>query len=271
MPLLGNACNNPVQVTCPGKPAQGMGPMLHPAQGDHVFGDIAGVIRTGLMSIIGGGRMWGGDDGYPGRFGSDVYDPKTNLLHPLKTYLWQRALAQWVTFRTLDLGHTDNAPVVRRNPNVYEPDNHSLMYGGYAARFQWELCEIGYNDGVNFSIGSTSPRQGMNWVGRVMASFNTMMEFIADKTALTAYMAGLSVRQIQSNANLAPHTAISLAAVRKQIISLSNHQVGDQINRIRQICDNFDNARFALKQMLEAMQYINIYWDNNQGHWYSFD
>lgn len=268
MPFLGCDYTNPMGAARPRPPdpRQQPGPQPAPAQGDHVFGNIANVIKNGLMAIIGGGQTWGGDVGHPGRFGSPVFD-QNGTQNNLKTGGWVTALNQWAAIRDLDLGHTNPAQIVTRNPNIPEPDNHSFMFGGRAAIFRWDLCEIVCTDSNNaFTIGSQSPAQGADWVGKVISSYDNMMEVIVDQTALASHIAGLDSRVTNVN-SLATHTAIS----RTTALGIINAPGGNAARKgaIRQICDNFITARGYLNRLLVNISNINIYWNKHNARWVS--
>lgn len=235
-------------------PAQGLGPLLCPGQGDHVFGDIIGVMRTALMAVIGGGAEW------KNRFGSAVYCNAEEREHVLQTYYLRQSLACWNEIESLDLGHALNPPLMYRSPEIAEYDNHSLMFGGYISVFQWDLAEIGYlKEGVR-TVGVSNDTDRLRWIKQVLFSYEKATEFIADDTALRAYLTNKDTLRSIKEGKLQPHTAISLIEVRKRA-ETSKHV---RAKNIRLICGKFKQFVYILKKMLEFMSYLNIRWDENK-------
>jgi hypothetical protein len=120
MPLLaGCQYPNPVAAALPVPPVAGAAPNLAPAQGDHVFGDVIGTIGTALQLIFGGGANW---------------NNRMRAYSPILEVLWD-GLAN------ANFGHGGHAPTVARH-GAPEPDEHAHVFGGYAVRLQWTLCEF---------------------------------------------------------------------------------------------------------------------------------
>lgn len=263
MPLIRG--DSLISTKRPEPPNMGPGDKACPAQGDHVFGDIVNVLKTGLMEIVGGGQEWIGSGG---RFNKDVYD--NGATHPLKTFTWHKALRHWQNITLLDLGHSPG-PAIGRVGSYLEPDNHSRMFGGYARILQWDLCEIGAKGRSGFNcIGSESRQAGEHWVRTVLSSYDKTMRYLIDSTALEAYLKNGETNRPQPSKE-APHTAISKEKATKD----AGHSTqNSHCNRIRTICNNFDLARWELRQMLEAMSHINILWHESvgqqSGKWISF-
>lgn len=244
----------------PETPVQGAGPQNAPRQGDHVFGNIVGVLTTGLSAIIGGGQLWIGVPN--GRFNQDVFDAD-GAPAPAKTFTWHKALQHWGAITALDLGHGAAGPMIGRAGGYHENDNHSLMFGGYSSIFLWRFCEIGARNGNSVNIGSESPRQGTAWVSSVLTAYDRTMRYLVDSTALVAFLANVNPRPQPQQP--APHTAISKVQANRNAAG-----PGAAAVRVRTICHNFDLARWELRQMLEAMSRINIYWDNTADRWINF-
>src|SRR3954454_5986931 len=57
-PIQGCAYPNPVAAALPALPLANAAPPLAPNQGDHIFGDVIGVIETAMQNIFGGGQLW---------------------------------------------------------------------------------------------------------------------------------------------------------------------------------------------------------------------
>ncbi len=268
MSLIGNTTAHPLGTACPKPPIRGNGARLSPTQGDHVFGDIIGVMRTGLMAIIGGGRSWGGDVGQPGRFGASVHDSKGSCEDRRKTLLWTDVKRNWEIIRNLDLGHTAaEAPLVKRERDIPEYDDHSLMFGGYSSIFQWHLCEIGYTESGSILIGSESSAQGVAWARRVMGAYDQMLQYFVDSTALNSYLAGVATRNTEIG--MARHMAIS----KMEADGLAKKSGGDADakGKVITICNNCLLLRVSLNKILVGMHSLNISWDNTKNIWVDFD
>ncbi len=213
---------------------------LAPIQGDHVFGDIIGMIQTALQNIFGGGQNW------INRFQS----------YNMSAYM------NWISLSGLNLGHAGvNEPLVTRQ-GVAEIDQHAYCFGRFSERFQWAFCEIvcsGYNQGVEqrtIFVGNKS------WRRNVMGRFDGVLDNLVDSTALTWYFH--HPNQIRQAANDVIHQPISLQVARQQATVLHNNRSA----RVIQICQNIDNARASLEGLLMRFSSVKATWDG-VGWYYS--
>lgn len=185
MPLLRTTNRNPVSPILPQTPAAASATPEAPAQGDHVFGDILGAIRTALEKIFGSGL------GLDGRIAA-----YNKTLSPL-----------WTGMQSLDLGHGPQQPVVQRR-GLAEPDEHAWMFGGYARILQWRMAEIvdtGFAGGARvLRIGGATNL----WKRQVKSALEDLLLHSIDETALRAYVqAPGTIRQ--ANPAQDRHRAIS--------------------------------------------------------------
>lgn len=242
MPLLATCTfKNPINNgVAPPVPDALLAPSLAPGQGDHVFGDVIGMVETALQEIIGGGAMMST------RFRD----------------FNQTAFIQWQTFTQYDLGHVAaTQPIVQRN-GLAEPDRHAHVFGGYAQRFQWSFCEVvctGFYAGQETrSVGGGTRA----WRRIVMSRFDDVLDRLVDQTALTAYLAApYAIRQ--ANAGAVTHPVISLQAALQQ----AHASQGQGRNRILAICANFHAARSALEGMLMRFDGPSRSWDSINNKW----
>ena len=186
MPLLKTTNRNPVAAVLPPVPAPGGATPLAPAQGDHVFGDVVGVIETALKAIF------GSEAGLEGRIAG--YNPTLATV--------------WTGLKGVDFGHGPQQPVVQRQGSP-EPDEHAHMFGGYGLRLQWWLAEIvdtGFRNGVTERKVGGATRA---WANQVKGAVNDLLANLVDETALTAFVqAPRTVRPAQPAQ--VRHPAISL-------------------------------------------------------------
>jgi hypothetical protein len=216
-----------------------MAAMLAPFQGDHVFGDVIGMVQTALQAIIGGGHVW------PARFQS---------LNPV-------ASLQWQVYRGFDLGHAGNEPLVHRNGGA-ETDQHAHVFGGYSLRFQWTFCEVVC---TGFDHGHESRRIGGGvraWRRKVMSRFDDVLDHLVDSTALNAYLGAPNAIR-QANPGIETHPVISLQAARQ----LAQMNQGPGQARILEVCGNYHSARSNLEGMLMRFDGPTRTWDRLNNVW----
>lgn len=289
MPLMDTSGKlNPIADVRPATINPGSAPILCPAQGDHVFADVIGCLRTGLMKMIGGGEHWGGDARQAGRFGAPVYSNETTQ-DDIQTGLLRRALNSWERIRSMELGHGPRAPIAHReaaqskaqpaarrgkaqtvaarcDDNISEPDNHSHIFGPYAKILQWELCELVYfkPDAKTMCLGAPSMQKGTSWVTAVLNAYDALMERVVDSTALTAYITSTAPRVVdpqkkQEHQPISTRAAVELA---RQPNGVAAHKA-----KISEICLNLTRARNELDQMLKCMSVLDIGYSGDK--WYS--
>lgn len=225
MPLLqGCQFANPINNgQPPAVPAPIQAPQLAPNQGDHVFGDVIGMVETSLQNIFGGGQEW---------------------RHRFERYS-QPAYEQWQAFNRFDLGHGQNPPVVQRN-GLAEPDEHAHIFGGYSQRFQWSFCEIVC---AGYIVNQESRQIGGGsraWRTSVMSRFDDVLTRSVDHTALTAYLQNPGQIREVNQQTVSRHPAISWQEARE----IANTSNGLGMARILLICNNFPHARANLEGML---------------------
>ena len=249
MPIMtGCPYNNPVAAVDPAAPVAAGAPNLAPAQGDHVFGNVIGMIQTALQNTFGGGAAW-----------------TTRFRNYNST-----AHTQWQTLAGLDLGHVHGAgqPLVGR-AGPTEPDQHAHMFGGHARRFQWTFCEIvctgfgGGGAGEYRLVGETTRRLTRQWQTDVLARYDTVVNHLVDGTALTAYLANPGqIRQAQ-NPPTVVHPAISLAAATAQ----AGGARGVAAVRITAVCGNYATARRSLVTILDRLTFAARTLDPHDDSW----
>lgn len=224
MPLFQCNYNNPTNIAMPAIPLLAGAPMLAPAQGDHVFGNIIGSLETSLQDIFGGGAGW-----------LNRLQAWNSVAHSL-----------WVGISQMDIGHNGiNEPCVNRN-GMPETDQHAHMFGGYANRLQWQLTEIVCS---GFLVGGggedrTIFRGTRTWRQRTMGHLDALLTVLVDQTALTAYMN--NPNQVRNAAAGVVHNPISLTVASNQ----ANLHNGPGSARIRQICSNIKTARNSIEGFL---------------------
>lgn len=198
MPIIPN-CNqpNPMGAALPAAPVAAAAPNLAPAQGDHVFGDVVGVIGNALAAVFGGGANW-----------------------PQRMAAYNATLAElWNGLTQVDLGHAAHgAPVVAR-AGAPEQDQHAHMFGGYANRLQWQIAEIvcaGYANGAEVRrVGGATTA----WRNAVLGALDDLLTVLVDDTALRAYIPNPNA--IRQAAAGVVHPPISLATATATAAALN--------------------------------------------------
>lgn len=198
-----------------------------PRQGNHVFGDVIGMVETALEQVI------GGDRGFSDRF-----------LH-----FNQETFNLWERFRRLDLGHTAAGPVVNET-GPSGGDEHSDQFGRCSHDFQRAFCEVvctGYSAGLEVRIvGLTSVDSA--WHNAVIRCYHEVVRHLVDQTALMTYL------QTSGRGRPIPrdHPAISLDAAKSIARESGNERARE---RIREFCDRFWEAEHCLSLMLEQIRH----------------
>jgi hypothetical protein len=176
---------NPFGAAQPAVPVAAAAPNLAPAQGDHVFGDVIGAINTAFTSIFGGGA---------------VAPARMQNYHSMLATLWQGMMGA-------NYGHGAAAPVVTRN-GAPEPDQHSHVFGGYAARLQWQLAEIacaGFHPPPLAAESRRIAAPTSRWKRATLAALDDLLNVLVDSTALQFYMA-TPAQMRQANPAAVNHT-----------------------------------------------------------------
>ncbi|WP_434634963.1 hypothetical protein [Chromobacterium sp. CV08] len=217
-------------------------PSLAPAQGDHVFGDVIGVIDNALAAVFGGGAVW--------RQRMRAYSV------PLDE--------AWAGLAQLDLGHSGaNQPLVARR-GAAERDRHAHMFGGYSGRLQWQWCEIicaGFpagGGGEDRRIGGRTKA----WRSEVLKALDDVLDNLVDDTALRAYIANPG-QERQANPATVFHDALSLA--RAQAVTAGLNGPGKA--RIEQVLRNYDSLRNAVLGLLDRFDTETRTFDPTTGRW----
>ncbi|OHX16160.1 hypothetical protein [Chromobacterium sphagni] len=206
------AYQNPINGgILPAVPQVAQSPRLAPAQGDHVFGDVVGVVGNALTEIFGGGVNW------------------QNRMRAYNANL----AAQWTGLTQVDLGHTGAHPPVVARQGAPEVDRHAHMFGGYGNRLQWYWCEVvcaGFQGGIeDRRVGGKTQA----WKNQVMGAFDEVINNLVDETALRAYIANPGQTR-QADPNSVLHTPVSLA----RATAIANGLNGPGKARIQQILGN---------------------------------
>jgi hypothetical protein len=239
MPLP-SGCNfqNPFAATMAPAPVVAAAPPLAPNQGDHVFGDVLGVIKTALEGIFGGGQLW--------------QTRMRNYSEMMETL--------WIDLRNLDFGHGPQPPLVHRQ-GAHEPDQHAHMFGGYSARLQWELAEIvcsGFNPGEDRRIGGYSKI----WKSRVLGHFDDLMENLVDSTAMGFYIA--TPNQIRpANPATVAHAPLSLTDAMATATPLN----GPGRAVVMAVLTRCMTLRGSFEGLLDRFDQRTKRWDVNANRW----
>jgi hypothetical protein len=165
----------------PLEPRAGGAELACPGQGDHVFGDVVGTIKTGLQKIFGNVE--------------DLTGKITDANKLLGT--------TWAGMEQLDCGHInkkseENILVIWRSPsNTAEIDIQNHMFGRYAERLHFALK----NNDDSFTT----------WINNVTKCFGDLMDNIVDKTAFEYYIKGVNSIRSVSGKPVEKHTAMSLS------------------------------------------------------------
>lgn len=233
MTLLRNGTYpNPIGANLPPAPVAAAAPSLAPAQGDHIFGDVIGVINTAFQQIFGGGAL---------------------VAARIESY--DSTLASvWNGLAGVNLGHGAAPPVTQRN-GVAEPDEHSHMFGGYSNRLQWQLCEIvstGFHAGAEdrYIGGATAA-----WKKAVLASFDDLMNNLVDSTAIAFYIA--TPNAIRNASAATRHTPMSLA----NALTYTNNNAGPGKAAVSAVLASYGSLRNALAGILDRLSGPTQRWD----------
>lgn len=232
---------NPLGYAIAAPPDARRAEKLTAGQGDHVFGDLITMIRASLETVLGSARD------FDARF--EAFDRAGGT----------RARTHWQQLSVLDLGHNGREePLVFRDRDVAEWDEHSYVFGVYTARFQWQFCEVvctraGEDPTVESRqvgvLGGDS-----EWRRQVMARFDETTEFLVDHTALRAWLKDHKALR-RAGDEKERHPVISLAAAR----ALATSQTF-AAGRIRRVFDACQGARLELEQMLPHLDTPSRRW-----------
>ena len=233
MPLVDN-CNqaNTFQAAIPAAPLAAGAMALAPMQGDHIFGDVLGVVGNGFQDIFGGGAAW------QNRFAS--FDNMAAML--------------WAGQAARNLGH-GNHEFISQTAGAPEMDRHAHMFGGYAARLRWQICEIVCVHPAGTRIVG---RMQNRWKRQVMAALGDVFNNFVDETALQHYLANGNgvVRNAAAGVN---HDAISLNAA--SAIAAANG--GPRSAGTVAMIDTIKRFEFALRGILDRWPTTDKFWDGN--------
>jgi hypothetical protein len=160
-----------------------------PDQGDHVFGDVRGTIKTALKHIFGDDNEW---------------IRRMTLYNTRLATVWSGLVAA-------DFGHNepeDNQPIVNRQGN--DKDAHGFVYGVYSARLQWTMCEIVCRGNGRLTIGGGSKESRLAWKNQVLNRFLDLMNHLIDSTAFHSYLSNPRTYRT-GNPNEVSHLPMSFA------------------------------------------------------------
>ncbi|MEA1648356.1 hypothetical protein UAJ10_04905 [Nitrospirillum sp. BR 11164] len=228
MPLVPNCTfAHPQGAQIPAEPAPNAAPPLAPMQGDHVFGDVVGVIRNALSDIFGGGAVW-----------------------PTRMANYSGVLAEvWNGLSSVDLGHANiGAPVVTR-AGLPEQDQHAHMFGGYASRLRWCLAEVvcaGHVGGVeDRRIGGVTTR----WRGEVLQALDDVLRHLVDETALLAY-----IRAPHATRQAAPATVVHRAIALGEATTRAGETAGPGQAQVQAILNRYQSLPGLLDGLLRRFE-----------------
>ncbi|MEC4590881.1 MULTISPECIES: hypothetical protein [Nitrospirillum] len=228
MPLISNCTfANPQGAQIPAEPAPTAAPPLAPMQGDHVFGDVVGVVRNALSDIFGGGAVW-----------------------PTRMANYSGMLAEvWNGLSSIDLGHANTgAPVVTRT-GLPEQDQHAHMFGGYASRLRWHLAEVvcaGHaHGGEERRIGGVTTR----WRGEVLHALDDVLRHLVDETALLAY-----IRAPNATRQAAPGTIVHRAIPLDEAITLAGRTAGPGQAQVQAILNRYQSLPGLLDGLMRRFE-----------------
>ncbi len=181
---------NPPTFALPLPPVRERAPM-QVAGLDYIFADVIGVISEAFAEVFGGGDAW--------RLRMSAYNLK---------------MAQtWDAMTARDYGRGDRQMAASRRSAGPEVHEQAHMFGGFAARFQWTLCEIvcaSHDTGIEVRHLGGANRE---WLAHVLTRFDEMMQFVVDATALEFFISQpYAVRFSDSSVR---HPPISLGATRE--------------------------------------------------------
>jgi hypothetical protein len=218
------------QPRLPPVPVAAQAPALAPVQGDHVFGDVIGALTTGMMGIFGGGQNW--------RTRQRNYSPMLDVL--------------WGGFVSVNLGHA-GAGIAAQRHGAAEPDRHAHMFGGYAERLQWRMCEIvcaGFNPppvgGENRRIAGATPA----WKRACLSALDDLLGVLVDSTALGFYLA--TPNAIRDADHLAVDHAPMRLADATTTVTNGAGRPGQPL--LTPIIANFGRVRNSVSGMLDRFQ-----------------
>ena len=125
------------------------------------------------------------------------------------------------------------------------------MFGRYATRLQWQLCEIvctGYapNVGEVRRIGGSTGA----WKNAVLSSLDDLMNNLVDTTALQFYIATQNPNDSrQANPGAVRHPAISLAAA----VAYTNAHNGPGKARVTGVLNTYRSLRSSINGLLDRL------------------
>lgn len=216
------SCKNPVGATKPTIPNANTAPSEAPKQGDHVFGDVLGMMRSALQTVFGGMHDW------------------DKVLQS-----WNQGVFEtWQQISGLDFGHGAQPPLGHRT-GLAEPDEHSLLFGAYAAQFRWTFCEILCECATQPYAISGATRA---WKAAVLAALQRVLDHAVDETALDAYIRAPTQTR-QGNPNAVRHTPISLAVARARVGTLNGNATVKR--RVLEVLDRLDATKEYLRGLLD--------------------
>lgn len=230
---------NPVGAAIPAEPLAAAAPSLAPNQGDHVFGDVVGVIQNSLNEVFGGGQ---------------------NSSVRMKNFNGNLATI-WQGIMDLDFGHHGNdAPVVTRAGNP-EPDEHAHIFGGYSNRLRWHICEIvclSFSAGVEKRVIGGATR---SWRNKTLSAYDDLIARLVDETALHFYIK--SPGQTRNAGANVRHTPISLSAAREY----TDGHAGPGHDAVLKILMRYVNLRNTLDGLLQRFEGANKTLNANNDTW----
>lgn len=219
---------NPYGQQLPAAPNPAQAIAGNPAQGDHVFGDVLGAIRTAMQAIFVSDANW--------RTRMAAYNANMATI--------------WNGLEQLDLGHGAHPPSVARQPAGVagnETDQHAYVFGGYANRLQWQMAEIACMAGATPTIGADANNLS-GWKSAVLARFDELMANVADQTALNHLVLHGNVTRTANGSN---HPAISLQAA--QTFANANRNAPGY-NLVAPVLNNLATLRNGFVGLLDRFQ-----------------
>ncbi|MBA8840191.1 hypothetical protein [Ochrobactrum sp. RH2CCR150] len=206
---------------CPPPPTDEGVPRLSPAQGDHVFGDIVGVVLGAVEDV----RKNGNRD-----------NPTLNNRDAIASF--GRRIQD---LKVMDLGHHANIenPKTQRK-GAAELDMHSHYFGGQADRVRWHIVDI-------MEKGYTFDRYI-----RLSRELDRLLDVLVDETALKHYL--YKVKECRdADANNTIHNAISVEAARSLIEKAPTSKNKDVVQSIIKRIDHF---KWGFLQLIKNYYYF---------------
>lgn len=224
-------CTNPSNRKLPAVPIPTGAVQLIPDH-DHLFGDVIDAINTALQKIFGGTTLW---------------KTRMEYFNPVLATIW-------CGLGNVDLGHSNGSDISTARTIGSEIDEHAHMFGYYAARLQWHLCEIvctacDNKECTNYGRGNEHMISGATraWKKNVLTSYDDVIENLVDSTALDFYIKTPDGKR-KTAVNIR-HPTISLAAARAYVNANGTHRGATA--RVNQVLDRFVSLRGTFEGFLE--------------------